>query len=363
VAAILDMILDRIMNRASAVRYTPIFDNALKHNDLLQRATVVASFTGATDLATDGTQLFVSDHSSVFRLDPDGCRSLAFDLGQPITAIACHQGGVACALAGREIRIVGGAAHGWSSMSAEGPKLHSANALWSAGAALLATDGSETRETGQWRHDLMERGQTGRVFSLSPSSNRVSVLASGLNYAFGAASLNGETLVSESWAHRLMAIDARGRARVVLADLPVYPSRLATSEDGAWLTAFCVRSDLVEFVLREDAYRRQMIGSIDPDLWISPQLRSFAHVQEPVQQGALSQMGAIKPWAPARSYGLVIKLDQKGAPTLSLQSRMGGRHHGITAAAELAGELYLLSQGDQSVIRLNIAEALEDFNR
>jgi hypothetical protein len=129
------------------------------------------------------------------------------------------------------------------------------------------------------------------------------------------------------------------------------------------MTAFCARTPLVDFVLGEDVYRRQMTTSIDPDLWICPQLRSFAHVQEPLQWGALRQVGEIKPWAPPRSYGLVVKLDRTGMPVLSLHSRMGGRFHGIAAAAELDGSLYLLSLGENAVIRVTIADMQRELSR
>ena len=43
----------------------------------------------------------------------------------------------------------------------------------------------------------------------------------------------------------------------MLDRLPVYPSRLAAAAGGGfWLTAFAARTQLVEFVLREPAYRR-----------------------------------------------------------------------------------------------------------
>ena len=67
----------------------------------------------------------------------------------------------------------------------------------------------------------------------------------------------------------------RRRPRAVLDNLPVYPSRLApASSGGFWLTAFAARTQLVEFVLRENAYRRRMMAEIDPEYWIAPKLKS-----------------------------------------------------------------------------------------
>ena len=66
-------------------------------------------------------------------------------------------------------------------------------------------------------------------------------------------------------------------------------------------------------------------------------------------QGAqLKMMGVVKPWAPPRSYGLVIRLDEQGLIRYSLHSRFDGKHHGVVAAVERDGWLYLLVQGPRS---------------
>ena len=58
----------------------------------------------------------------------------------------------------------------------------------------------------------------------------------------------------------------------MLENLPAYPGRLSRGADGAiWLALFAPRSQLVEFVLSEDRYRRRMIDEIDPDYWIAPE--------------------------------------------------------------------------------------------
>ena len=96
----------------------------------------------------------------------------------------------------------------------------------------------------------------------------------------------------------------------MLDHLPVYPSRLSpASAGGFWLTAFAARTQLVEFVLRENAYRRRMMAEIDPEYWIAPKLKSGQSFLEPMQGAHIKTMGVVKPWAPPRSYGLVIRLD------------------------------------------------------
>ena len=133
---------------------------------------------------------------------------------------------------------------------------------------------------------------------------------------------------------------ARVRPQPVLLDLPGYPARLAPASDGAaWLAVFAPRSQLIEFVLREDGYRRRMVNEIDPDYWIAPTLANGRSFLEPIQGGALKQMGVLKPWAPSRSYGLVIKLNDDFEPTLSLHSRADGSRHGTTSVLEHSATL------------------------
>src|SRR5260221_561302 len=145
---------------------------------------------------------------------------------------------------------------------------------------------------------------------LDIASRRVQTIASKLQYAFGACASGDEILVSESWRHRLIAIAADGTQRAVFDNLPVYPSRLSkASSGGFWLTAFAARTQLVEFVLRENAYRRRMMAEIDPEYWIAPKLKSGQSFLEPMQGAHIKTMGVVKPWAPPRSYGLVIRLN------------------------------------------------------
>ena len=125
----------------------------------------------------------------------------------------------------------------------------------------------------------------------------------------------------------------------MLDHLPVYPSRLAPASGGGfWLTAFIARTQLVEFVLREPAYRRRMMREIDPRYWIAPRLSSGHTFLEPMQGAHIKTMGILKPWAPPRSYGLVIRLSPEGLPRYSLHSRVDGsqsrrrRRGGVPAA-------------------------------
>jgi hypothetical protein len=55
-------------------------------------------------------------------------------------------------------------------------------------------------------------------------------------------------------------------------------------------------------------------------------------------------MGVLKPWAPPRSYGLVLRVAADGRIERSLHSLVDGRHHGITAVVEHGRALYAVSR-------------------
>jgi hypothetical protein len=79
-------------------------------------------------------------------------------------------------------------------------------------------------------------------------------------------------------------------------------------------------------------------------------------------QGAhLKTMGVVKPWAPPRSYGLVIRLNSDCAPRYSLHSRVDGRNHGVVAVAEVGDALYALAKGAGRLLRLPLKAIEAEF--
>jgi hypothetical protein len=116
---------------------------------------------------------------------------------------------------------------------------------------------------------------------------------------------------------------------------------------------------LIEFVLRENGFRRRMLNEIDPDYWIAPALANGRSFLEPIQGGALKQMGVLKPWAPSRSYGLIIKLDAGFEPVLSLHSRADGTRHGTTSVVEHSGNLLVASKGGDVILSFPAKELEE----
>ncbi len=355
--AALKTFTDRLLGRGDATITVPSFDGALKPNQLLEKAEIVGQFDAPEDLASDGKALYIADGNTVRRLDGTAATEVRrFD--RTITALCClPDGGIAIALDGREVQVFAEPSAPSAAVTFSGFSMHAINALAPGpGRTLVATDGSTARPYRQWVHDLMERGRTGRVLILDIASGSVSTLASGLRYAFGACAAGSDLFVSESWKHRVVALSADGSPRTILDHLPVYPSRLSpASAGGFWLTAFAARTQLVEFVLRENAYRRRMMAEIDPEYWIAPKLESGQSFLEPMQGAHIKTMGVVKPWAPPRSYGLVIRLDAGGVPLYALHSRVDGVNHGIVAAIEMGGALYAIAKGPGRLLRVPLA--------
>jgi hypothetical protein len=104
-----------------------------------------------------------------------------------------------------------------------------------------------------------------------------------------------------------------------------------------------------------------MMAEIDPEYWIVPRLNSGKSFKEPMQGAHLKAMGVVKPWAPPRSYGLVIRLDASFKPVFSLHSRVGGFNHGIVSAVESGNWLYMIAKGPGRVLRLPLEGLAKEF--
>ena len=355
---------DRLLGRGEATITVPSFDGALKPNQILEKAETIGQFEAPEDLATDGNELYIADGRAILRLDAAAPTTEVRRFDRPVTALCCLPGGgIAVALDGREVRVFAAPAAPDPAMTFADPAVNAINALSpGANGTLVATDGSTTRPTGQWVHDLMERGRTGRVLVLDIASGRIRTIASGLHYGFGACAADDAVFVSESWQHRVIAIAPDGSRRAVLDNLPVYPSRLAPAASGGfWLTAFTARTQLVEFVLRENAYRRRMMAEIEPEYWIAPKLKSGQSFLEPMQGAHIKTMGVVKPWAPPRSYGLIIRLSASGVPLYALHSRVDGINHGIVAAVEMHGALFAIAKGPGRLLRMPLGTIEEEL--
>ena len=108
---------DQLLGRGAAAITVPIFDGALKPNQILEQAETFAELEAPEDLATDGTSLFVADGACVLRYDDYTATTVA-QVDRRITGVAnLPRGGLAVALDGTEVRVIGVETHGADAMA------------------------------------------------------------------------------------------------------------------------------------------------------------------------------------------------------------------------------------------------------
>ena len=280
---------DRLLGRGSAAITVPVMDGMLKPNRRLDQAEVLAELPGIDDIASDGHTVWASAGKVLWRLDGAQFSEVRrFDA--EISAIAVsRRGRLAVALGGAQIRLLDAdGAYPITLEALAGQPLHCVNALaWDGEEALLFTDGSRQHGPAQWSRDLMTLGRSGRAGRWSLPAGQAELLAQGLAYAYGVLPAAHGALVAESWRHRVLLRSTSSNtsgSEPLLAELPGYPSRMAPAADGGfWLACFVCRTQLVEFVLRESAYRQRMVAEIAPEHWIAPALSSGHSFLEPLQ--------------------------------------------------------------------------------
>jgi hypothetical protein len=340
--------LDRWLGRGEASITTPPMDGAFRPNDLLDAAATVVEMPAPDCLAATSHGFVVSAGRSLFSIgNPAGTPMASFDA--EISALAgLPDGGAAVGLSDGRIAFVGGQHDGRT--IEVGAEVRCITALAPApDGTLLVANGSASNGPAAWQRDLMEKNATGSVWRVDPVSRDRRQLGGNLAYPYGLLVEPGAVVISESWRSALTRLSpgATGRSERVLAHLPAYPSRLSRGADnGIWLALFAPRSQLIEFVLSEDRYRRRMIDEINRDHWVAPSLRAGRSPKEPMQQGGMKQLGVLKPWSPSRSYGLVARLDHAYRPVASFHSRAHGRRHGVTSCLEVGGRLLFAAKGD-----------------
>src|SRR4029077_10708307 len=177
------------------------FDGALKPNQILEQAETFAELEEPEDLATDGRSLFVADGACVLRYD-GGAATIVAQADRRITGLAIlPRGGLAVALDGTELRVIGGPHDEQNGTGVAGKPLNAANAICAtADGRLLVTDGSPTQPCHRWCHDLMSLGRSGRLLELDLTDGSAREIVDGLVYAFGAVSAGKDVWVCESWA-------------------------------------------------------------------------------------------------------------------------------------------------------------------
>ncbi len=348
-----------VIDRDGGQNAIPSLDGALSPNDRLDGCTVIGEpLAGVDDVATapDGT-VYVSAGRRVLKLSGDDLvtRTLVAELEGDAGGLAVHPDGrLLVCVAGRGLAAIDPAKPEprWLE-SADGRAL---GGLLSVAASpdgrIFMVEGAVGRTPDQWRHILMEKGRSGRLIACGPDLANPSVLLRDLAYPYGvAASADGAMLwLTESGAHRLsrfpLTAGGIGSGEVIADNLPGYPARLhPDGHGGFFLGLFARRTHLIEFVLKEDDFREEMMRTMPEHHWIAPAFAGGADCLEPMQIGGVKALGIQKPWAPPRSYGLLVHLDSEGEATDSLHSRAGGRFHGITGACRAPQGVVIAARG------------------
>lgn len=352
---------ERFLGRGSGAITVPAMDGALKPNQALESATRVLSIPAPDNLVAHPGGFAFSSAQTLFHVLGSNAGSstpmAAFD--EDILSVAAHESGVmAVGLDHGGLRIVGGPRDAKHIPAAGGVTLNCVVAMtFLSETSLLICNGSSVNPASAWQRDLLDATCAGTVLIVDLQGGNHRVLAKGLSFPYGVVRSGKDSIVvAESWKSRLveLPLSGSGARRIVLDSIPGHPSRIISRPGGYWLTVFAPRSQLMEFVRRERRYREAMMAEIPPHLWLAPTLSSGRSFYEPMQGAALKQMGILKPWAPSRSYGLVVALDETFLPVASQHSRAGRERHGITSVLELEGRVLVTSKGGDEILALHM---------
>ncbi|MEU3528735.1 hypothetical protein AB0E62_33615 [Streptomyces sp. NPDC038707] len=318
-------------------RTVPPMEAGLRPNHRLDEAEALlpAESYEPDDVAVtdDGTVVF-SAGDTVCALRDGEVRTIAV-LSGTVTALTACGGDVLAAVEGVGLVTVGPA--GETAERCTDPAVSSCvtDLTLTGDGSVLVTVGSRHEGPDGWARALLRGDRSGRIVRVTGAT--ASVEAEGLGWPAGIEAVgNGEVLVSLSLDHRIerrrtTALGTPGAGAP--ANLPAYPGRLAATEDGCWVAAPYVRNRFTELLLDEPELAAEMMRTIAPGEWFVPRLRCTTPYTDTLQLGQLRVLGVIKPWAPARSYGLAFRLDGTGRVLESLHSRADGERHGVTGLA------------------------------
>jgi Strictosidine synthase len=357
-------IIDRVLFPNREIHVIPVLDGAFSPNQQLDAARELGDEIERPDdlaLGPDGA-LYVSSGSTIWR-----CAGTDYGERNEFARLPAPVGGLAWTMDGRLLACVSGRglcsvsrdgeALGWLDAAAEAPLTCPTSVTVADDGAIYVTEGSRANTPDLWLADLMQnRAPSGRLIACDSQLGSARVCADRLAWPSGAvvSHRGDEVWVCESWAHSLTAISrANDRRRAIVKNYAGYPDRISRGLDGDyWLAFFGLRTQLTEFVLREREFCEAMMKTVPPELWIGPTLDGRFNYREPTQIGRIKKLGIQKPWAPARSYGLVARLNAEGEASESLHSRVDGRIHGVTSVCAIGARVIAASKGRNCLVEL-----------
>ena len=266
-------IINEYLGRGEFSITVPPLDGALMPNELLEETEKLLTVDAPDCLALINGVPVVSSRSKVLEVDKGGKEIARFD-----AEISCMtglpDGRLAVGLVDGRIAIVNGPNIGKIIKPDKGAKCPTAMHTDS-GNNLFVTHGSLTNNYNEWKRDLMEKNSSGSVWRVEIATGKQTKIRGGLAFPYGIYYDGRMFVVAESWRSRLVKISLDGSRppEEILGHLPGYVSRMAPAQSGGmWLTVFAPRSQLVEFVLRENRYRKLMMKQIAPQFWVAPDI-------------------------------------------------------------------------------------------
>ncbi len=352
-----------IVRREQPGRALPSLDGPWKPNDALEECEVLTRSIASPDgLALDGDgNIFVGSRNQILRIAWSGATVVHATLNGVVTCLAWSPiHGLVAGVSGSGIAVLGKGSEPLkvlTEVSGGGLKNPSGVAIAGDG-AIFVTEGSLTDACENWVWNLMGKRSDGRLLRFD-TQGRGDVLAEGLAFPTAPAvrSSDRSVIFAEAWRHRLFCISpAGGRPEIVMDNLPGYAGSLIERAGGGWyLSFFGQRTHLIEFVLNEDAFREEMMATIEPINWIAPQTNPSEHYLQPVQVGGLLSQNIKKPWAPPRSYGMVAALDSEFQCLTTFHSRSNGSNHGTSGLAVKDGGLLVAARGGGTILTIPVS--------
>lgn len=347
----------------------PALDGPLKPNSRLDRCPEIGGETKEPEdvaLGEDGS-LYVSSTNKVLRLSGEtySVSETIAEFDGLVTGLTClPSGGLGVCVNGAGVFFVNGERNGKAVTSSEGEPIKCPLSIAATtDGTLYVTDGSRQFGSDKWVYDLMAKGSSGRLIRIDKRNADGQTMLDNLCWPFGLAlDRNDRSLFfTESWQHSVTRIPLTNtnelRPEKRLNNLPGYPARIIPAgKTGYWLSLFALRTQLVEFVLNENRFRKEMMRTIDSTFWIAPSMKTTDHVLEPLQQAGIKSWGMKKAWAPPRSYGLILRLDAELKPLTSFHSRNDGIRHGITGLTSIEGGVLATSKGCDRLLMLSEGE-------
>jgi Strictosidine synthase len=342
----------------------PVLDGAFSPNQCLDEAVQIGEEIERPDDLACGPDdaLYVSSGTTIVR-----CAGADFAERVEFARLPAPVGGLAWTPDGRLIACV--SRHGLIALSRSGemvgrlefvagePLACPTAVTLAPDGTIYVTDGSRANPPEFWLTDLMQnRAPSGRMIVCDANLSAARVCVDRLAWPAGiVVSHDGrEVWVAESWSHRLTAFSgANYHKRILIKNFAGYPARLThAASNEYWMAFFALRTQLTEFVLRERKFCEAMMQTVPQELWIGPALDGRFNYREPTQIGRIKKLGIQKPWAPARSYGLVARLNGQGEAVESLHSRVDGRVQGITSVRAVGLRILAVSKGRNCLVEL-----------